>query len=585
MIAAARPLRLLVLALCLALATVFFPVQPVVAVEVAPQTRSETISVGGDRLGTDDESGSFTAQSAPVARRSDVLEAPMPFTGLGITGDGETPALRVRTLDLDGDWSDWADVGMLDDADGPDDGTDEAAAATIDLDPDSGTWSSDAVWAGPSSHVQLEVSGADPDDLDVTFMDSAGLSEPLLERVGRTLRSRTTATPAEAASDAPTIRPRTDWLPGGVEHRSGTPSAADVEFTVLHHTATTNDYSREQAPQQIRNMHHWHTDNNGWDDLGYNFVVDRFGTVWEGRYGGITRGVVGAHAGGWNTGSFGVAMMGNYNTAQPEQRAMDAAVELIAWKYRIHGIDPDPAARVDTHGTSIRTLEGHRNVRQTYIDWKAGDAFAEDCPGRNLSWRLPTLREDIATVYSASAVPPGPFTDISTTHTFHDQVAWMADEGLTTGYADGTFQPTEPVTRAALAAFLHRAAGAPAGPFPDPGFSDVPSSHPFRNEVAWLVEEGVASGYEDDTFRPQEPVTRQAVASMLHRAVDAPAGEQPSSTSFTDVYGDHPFGIAIQWMYDTGLSTGYPDGTFGPERTTSRQAVAAFLHAWSQLES
>ena len=90
-----------------------------------------------------------------------------------------------------------------------------------------------------------------------------------------------------------------------------------VRFAVVHHTAGSNDYTRAEAPAVVRAIELYHVKGNGWNDIGYNFLVDRFGTVYEGRYGGVDRNVVGAHALGFNRGSVGVAVLGTYIDAPP----------------------------------------------------------------------------------------------------------------------------------------------------------------------------------------------------------------------------------------------------------------------------
>jgi hypothetical protein len=383
--------RRLILGTCLAMLVVVLPVGPVVAHEAAPEVRSETV----DEIAEDARAHGAGRESS----RSEVIEAPIPFSGMGVQGVGPEPELRVRTREIDGDWSPWTDVEILDEFDGPDPGSAEAARAgdarrTM-------TWTTDAIWAGEASHAQIDVVKGSVRDLEVTFIDSMGISETRLQRIGRALRSLGTSQPAEAASK-PGIISRAQW--GANESwRSGSPSYATVRFGVLHHTATSNSYTREQAAGQVRNMYYWHTQNNGWNDLGYNFVVDRFGRIYEGRYGGVDRGVIGAHAGGWNTGSFGVAIMGNHNTVNPSSAAVNAASSLMAWKYRLHGLNPDPTARVSINGHRIRTLEGHRNVRSTYIQESSSSSFAQDCPGSNLYSRMDNIRHAIADKVSATS--------------------------------------------------------------------------------------------------------------------------------------------------------------------------------------
>ena len=588
----ARPVRIVLLLALLVPTILLFPVAPVVAVETAPETRSATVdgveamlppaTEDASPAGTEDgDENGEQAQAATVgpadeteperesARTTDPIEAPIPFVGLGLSGTGDEPEVRIRTLDRDGQWSAWVDVELMDPYDGPDPESAEAGQS----DGDDGWWS-DAIWAGESTHVQLEIAGADPDSIDVTFTDTAGLSETATQRLTRWFRSLQPAQQAEASTvpaGAPDIKTRADW--GANENwRSGTPTEREVKHGVLHHTATKNDYTREEAPQQIRNMYHWHTvGNNGWNDLGYNFVIDRFGTIWEGRYGGVEKGIQGAHAGGWNSGSFGVALMGNFNSATPQVEALESIADLFAWKYAIHGLDPDPDARVWQNNASIRTLEGHRNVRSQYIEWSTSDSFRTDCPGERLHWQTSTLRNSIAERFEKR------FEDVDRDHPFHDEIAWMATAGYASGYQDGTFRPAERVSRMAMVTFLYRLAGEPDGPHDDPGFTDVGDDHPFRDEIAWATHTGIASGYPDDTFRPAAKVSRMATTAFMYRLAREPDGPH-DDPGFTDVDDDHPFRDEIAWATDTGIASGYQDDTFRPGRTVSRQAMSAFLY-------
>jgi hypothetical protein len=128
-----------------------------------------------------------------------------------------------------------------------------------------------------------------------------------------------------------------------------------------------------------------------------------------------------------------------------------------------------------------------------------------------------------------------------------------------------------------MAAFMYGLLGGTAAP--DPGFSDVPPSHPFYEEIAWLVDAGLSTGYPDGTYRPGAPISRQAMAAFLYRAAGAPGGADPTCADapFPDVATSHPFCGEIGWLAGTGITTGYPDGTFRPTDTVTRQATVAFL--------
>jgi hypothetical protein len=182
--------------------------------------------------------------------------------------------------------------------------------------------------------------------------------------------------------------------------------------------------------------------------------------------------------------------------------------------------------------------------------------------------------------------PPAPcapprFPDVGASHPFFEDVCWMDQMGITTGFADGRFQPGSPVTRQSMAAFLYRFALAPPFEAPaEPSFSDVGAGHPFRLEVEWLAQSGIAQGFTDGTYRPSAPVTRQAMAAFLYR-IAAPALDLAAPTpSFADVSVDHPFFTEVEWMAspEVAVSEGYPDGTWRPAAPVSRQAMSAFLH-------
>ena len=109
-------------------------------------------------------------------------------------------------------------------------------------------------------------------------------------------------------------------------------------------------------------------------------------------------------------------------------------------------------------------------------------------------------------------------------------------------------------------------------------FSDVPTSHPFAVEISWLVSRGIANGYPDGTYRPSTSITREAMAAFLYRAAGSPAFTDPAVSPFSDVHPADPFYTEITWLADRGITSGYSDGTFRPGRPIARDAMAAFLY-------
>jgi hypothetical protein len=181
------------------------------------------------------------------------------------------------------------------------------------------------------------------------------------------------------------------------------------------------------------------------------------------------------------------------------------------------------------------------------------------------------------------------FPDVPVAHNFWGQISWMAEYEITGGFPDGTFGPELPVSRAGMAAFMQRlfeAAGGTIEAFPDPGFPDVPPTHPFYDEIRWMAGTGITGGFSDGTFRPGAPVARQGMAAFMQRLFVELDGtvEAFPDPGFSDVPPGHGFVDEIRWMAGTGITGGFPDGTFRPTATVSRQGMAAFMfRLWELL--
>lgn len=194
---------------------------------------------------------------------------------------------------------------------------------------------------------------------------------------------------------------------------------------------------------------------------------------------------------------------------------------------------------------------------------------------------LPITADDTPTTQ-----PPA-FSDVRPGEPFAAEILWLADHGITTGYADGSFRRSASVNRDAMAAFLFRLAypGLDTTDCPAAVFDDVPATHPFCAEISWLSETAITTGWPDGTFRPAQAVTREAMSAFLYRyandGADAPAC---TSAPFADVLVTDPFCGEIAWLADQGISTGWADNTFRPGATIERQAIAAFLFRFASLD-
>jgi uncharacterized protein with LGFP repeats len=166
--------------------------------------------------------------------------------------------------------------------------------------------------------------------------------------------------------------------------------ASEVYAVAVHHTVNRNDYREDEVPGMLRAIYYFHAVSRGWGDIGYNVLVDRFGRAWEGRAGGMNNAVVGAHAGGFNTGTAGVALLGDYSSVDPPAEALETAARFIAYKLGSYGYDP----RSDTvlHGGPSDKLPAGTNLPAPRVfPHKLTSATA--CPGGRLEAQLPWLRE------------------------------------------------------------------------------------------------------------------------------------------------------------------------------------------------
>ena len=177
----------------------------------------------------------------------------------------------------------------------------------------------------------------------------------------------------------------------------------------------------------------------------------------------------------------------------------------------------------------------------------------------------------------------GPFFDVPASRAFAKEIDWLAGSGITSGFSDGTFRPLESVNRDAMAAFLYRFAGKPA--FSPPAvspFTDLSPSTPFYKEITWLASTGITGGFSDGTFRPQETVNRDAMAAFLYRFAGRPDFTPPTTSPFSDITPSTPFYTEITWLASTNITGGFSDSTFRSLQSVKRDAMAAFLYRFDE---
>jgi hypothetical protein len=318
--------------------------------------------------------------------------APIWFDGLAFawTQDGgRPPSLLVATGERRGALG----ASMRVDADGgPDRGTDEAGA---------GSQGSSYVWTGGARcvRVRLDVpAGASVDSLRAVFLNTSGTaagpgSGP--PDVGPSLDGPLAMPFAAAATRRPRIIAREQWG-ANPKLMNCTPDIAPfLTNAFVHHTAGSNAYSRSQADDVVRGIYAYHTRVRGWCDIGYNFLVDRYGDVFEGRSGGVTNNVIGAAQMGFNSGAFSVSMMGMFSDVAPPVTAVRALERILAWRLDIAHVDPLSRQTMTSGGGSTTRFERGTRVRLHAISGHR-DTGLTDCPGGRLYALLPRIRDVVA---------------------------------------------------------------------------------------------------------------------------------------------------------------------------------------------
>lgn len=198
--------------------------------------------------------------------------------------------------------------------------------------------------------------------------------------------------------------------------------------------------------------------------------------------------------------------------------------------------------------------------------------------------------------YPPNAKPPAkvsPFSDVTANHVFLQEMNWMFNKGISTGWSEPngtvTYRPFESVRRDAMAAFMYRLAGEPAFTPPKTSpFVDVSVNTQFYKEISWLSSQGISNGWTrtdgKKEFRPLATVNRDAMAAFMYRLAGSPAYTPPSTSPFVDVPRSHVFYKEIAWMRTSGISNGWATNgksEYRPNSPVARDAMAAFMKRWS----
>jgi uncharacterized protein with LGFP repeats len=369
------------------------PSQPTTTVTDLPVQAAAPAKKNRQRLATADSDS-----KGPQVIAALPANATKRFSTLGVTWAASPepdPVVEVRVKQ--GTWGDWQQLEPEEAA-----GSDREGTAPVHV--------------GEAPGVAVRLLAADsgstaaPSDVRLSLIDSPVVAA---DQAPATLSTTATAVPGMAPR--PAIVSRAGW--GADESlRCKTPKInPTIRAAIVHHTAGTNSYSSSQSASIIRGIYAYHVKSLGWCDIGYNFLVDRYGKIFEGRAGGTNVPVHGAHAGSWNTDTVGVSFMGNFETAEPPAVMLEAGAKVIAWK--LGGHYRDPLGTVTLAGKRINVISGH------------GDVMATACPGKNVRSKMAALRSNVAAKVGSVKTPI--------------QQRWAALGG-DTGVAGSPYEPEGP---------------------------------------------------------------------------------------------------------------------------------------------
>ncbi|GAA1499078.1 SH3 domain-containing protein [Paeniglutamicibacter kerguelensis] len=312
------------------------------------------------------------------------------FTAAGLTwtpdANDEVIEAAVR-LREDGTWSEWTSLEVLNpgsEGEGTEAGTEPVLSLSAD---------------GIQARV-LTASGETPADLKINLVAAGTL---VTDSKPKATTAASTGTSVDGAALKPAVITRSEWGAKESQANTTTRRSAKLQAMYVHHTASKNTYTEKQAKDQIRGIFNYHTNVLKWDDIGYQFLVDRFGNIYEGRRGSMNDLIVGAQAGGYNANTIGVSALGNFDEVEPPEALVEALTRVLAWKgyqYNLNvkgtttlttsTVGPSTAKYKNGVQVTVPVILGHRNTNLTA------------CPGRFLYSKLGSIRTEVSKRIAAS---------------------------------------------------------------------------------------------------------------------------------------------------------------------------------------
>ena len=387
-----RPRSLTGVSISLLLWMLFGVVQP--ASPSVPETVVETVPLDVATLAPTRAARAGPATldlPAETWSRAQQLCAPFRFTMVGFTWRGAEQADAALT------WGGGFIRAEGDPDDGPDVGSSEY----------SGIRGTAPVWTGDTRCISVKVrtgSGAPLRGLRATFINTSGTAEDPSALVGvgtafvrawSDLASMWSPAPAFAWTTKPAIRSRAQW--GANEKlRQCAPYYMDsVQVSYIHHTATGNSYSKGQTDDLIRGIYAYHVKSLDYCDIAYHFVVDKWGRIWEGRFGGVNKNVRGGHAAGFNTGSVGISVLGTYTNRTPGSDLLASLRQLVRWRMDLAHVKPNGYSYLTSAGGGSSKYKAGQRVKLRSVIPHRRTSYTS-CPGDQLARRVDSIRDGAA---------------------------------------------------------------------------------------------------------------------------------------------------------------------------------------------
>jgi len=370
--------------------------------KVATATDTDTSDQVTIEFAVGDESGKAATDVIEPAHRFQTIAVTWPMSD-------DAPHLQVRVRSANGDWGQW--FTLIDDGAEPDPGQQSMSGVRA---------GSDTIFVGEATAFQLAtvgkvskavktakakvvtigtIGGTAPSPaleiVNAAYIPSAGQFQNLLS----------------TGVNQPKIVTRAEW--GAADPKCTWPAAPAVQAVIVHHTAGTNSYNTQaEAMKQIRNDQAYHQKTRGWCDIGYNFIVDKWGNIYEGAAGSLTSAIIGGHTAGFNTGSVGVSMLGNYDAVAPNSSMVAAIGQLAAWKLSAAGVDPNSQVSLEVHGATTKGWKNGAVVNAAAISAHR-DLGATLCPGAAGYSQMDAIRAAAAKAMGGAPAPapaPAPAT-------------------------------------------------------------------------------------------------------------------------------------------------------------------------------